>query len=280
MIGAIIGDIIGSPFEFNNYRAKDFDFFAPGCYVTDDSIMTIAIGGGLLACKEKGLLAFDKYHQLTWKQEEEIAEIVVKFMKMIGRPYDDCGYGSHFYQWMYSDDEIGYNSCGNGSAMRISSVGEMANDIGEVKVLSRIVTMVSHNHIEGLKGAEATAVAVFMAKHGASMDDIERVINDEYYPIGFTIDKLRETYKFDGTCQGTVPQALQCFFESTDYVDCIRNCISIGGDSDTIAAIAGGVAAAYYGVPSELKEATEACLDERLRKIYDEFERRYPTKVV
>lgn len=153
MIGAIIGDIIGSPFEFNNYRAyraKDFDFFAPGCYVTDDSIMTIAIGGGLLDCKEKGLLAFDKYHQLTWKQEEEIAEIVVKFMKMLGRPYDDCGYGSHFYQWMYSDDEIGYNSCGNGSAMRISSVGEMANDIGEVKVLSRIVTMVSHNHIEGL----------------------------------------------------------------------------------------------------------------------------------
>ena len=172
---------------------------------------------------------------------------------------------------MYADDPQPYHSFGNGAAMRVSACGLAAKSVEEAKALSRAVTIVSHDHPEGLKGAEATAVAIYMGKSGAPMADI-RACMEGYYALDFTLDAIRETYRFNETCQQTVPQALEAFFESVDFEDAIRNAISIGGDSDTLAAITGGVAGAYYGVPEALSRAARGYLDERLLDILERFE--------
>lgn len=162
--------------------------------------------------------------------------------------------------------------------MRVSGCGYAGRSIDEVKQLSRAVTEVTHNHPEGLKGAEATAAAVFLARTGKSITEIKDYITKNYYPLDFTIDGIRETYRYNETCQDTVPQALEAFFESTDFEDAVRNAISVGGDSDTLAAITGSVAEAYYGVPENIRERALTFLDERLLKILTEFEKRYPAK--
>lgn len=263
MIGAIIGDIVGSRFEWNNHRSKDFDLLPHSCFFTDDSIMSLAICDALL-CERKD------YSMLS--------EQVVKSMQSIGRHYPDSGYGGSFYQWMFSDAPQPYNSFGNGAAMRVSGCGYAANSIEEAKALPNAVTRVTHNHPEGLKGAEAVAVAVFLARTGCSLIEIQDYIRQNYYPLGFTIDSIRETYEFNETCQDTVPQALEAFFESTSFEDAVRNAVSIGGDSDTIAAITGAVAEAYYGVPASIRKLALTFLDERLLKILVEFENKYPAK--
>jgi len=260
MIGAIIGDIVGSRFEWDNYRAKDFDLFTNECMVTDDSIMTLAIGKALLNSKS------------DWS---DLGDQAVRCMQEVGRPYPGCGYGGHFIEWMYSDQPEPYNSFGNGAAMRVSACGFVANGLEEAKQLSRMVTEVTHNHPEGIKGAEATVVAIYMARTCSTMDEIREVIDREYYPMTFTLDGIRDTYRFNETCQETVPQALMAFFESKDFEDAIRNAISIGGDSDTLAAIAGGVAEAYYGVPEELKKRALTYLDNNLLSIFNEYEHLY-----
>ena len=259
MIGAIIGDIVGSRFEWNNHRSKEFELFTPECFATDDSIMTLAIGQALLQS------------QPDWS---DLGEQAVHCMQKVGRPYPHCGYGGRFWGWIYSDDPQPYNSFGNGAAMRVSPCGFMAKSLEEAKALSKAVTQVTHNHPEGLKGAEATAVAIYMARTGSTKEEIREVIDWEYYPMIFTLDEIRDTYAFNETCQDTVPQALEAFFESTSFEDAIRNAISIGGDSDTLAAITGGVAEAYYGVPAQLEQKALEYLDERLTAIYTAWKQR------
>ena len=257
MIGAIIGDIAGSRFEFNNHRSKEFELFTEKCSFTDDSVMTLAIAKALLDCKE---------------DYSDLSAQTVKCMQEIGRPYPYCGYGGHFRWWMYSDNPKPYGSFGNGSAMMVSAVGWVAKSIDEVKILSEKVTAVTHNHPEGIKGAEATAVAIFLARQGKSKEEIKDYIEEHYYILNFTIDEIRPTYRFNETCQDTVPQALEAFFESTSFEDAIRIAISVGGDSDTLAAITGGIAEAYYGVPKEIRDVAVRFLDTRLKGILTSFE--------
>ena len=261
MIGAIIGDIVGSRFEWNNNKSKDFEFLTYKCFPTDDSIMTLALAQAVLVSKP---------------DHSDLSRNAVECMQSVGRNYPDCGYGGGFRNWMFSDDPKPYNSYGNGAAMRVSAAGFAANSIEDAKDLSRKITEVTHNHPEGIKGAEATAVAIYMAKTGSSLLEIRDYIDKNYYPMNFTLDGIRASYKFNETCQDTVPQALMAFFESTDFEDAIRNAISIGGDSDTLAAICGGVAEAYYGVPSEIRKHALTFLDKQLLKILVAFENKYP----
>jgi len=256
MIGAIIGDIVGSRFEWDNHRSKEFDFFTRECYATDDSIMTLAIGKALMESKH------------DWS---DLGAQAVRCMQEVGRPYPHCGYGGRFWDWMYSNTPKPYNSFGNGAAMRVSACGFIAKSLEEAKALSKAVTEVTHNHPEGIKGAEATTVAIYMARAGSTLEEIREVIDRNYYPINFTLDGIRDTYQFSETCQDTVPQALTAFFESTSFEDAIRSAISVGGDSDTLAAITGGVAEAYYGVPDGLKQKALEYLDERLLGIYADY---------
>ena len=258
MLGVIIGDIAGSRFEFNNHRSKDFDLFAKGCFITDDSIMTLAIAKAILECRG------------DWKQ---LGENAVKQMQTIGRRYPDCGYGGMFGKWVFSGKPKPYNSYGNGAAMRVSPCGFIAQTEDEAKLLSKKVTEVTHNHPEGLKGAEAAAIAVFLARNGTAKDEIKERIEKDYYKLDFTLDSIRDCYKFNETCQGTVPQAITAFLESTSFEDTIRNAISIGGDSDTLAAIAGSIAEACYGIPPGLKTQALAFLNQELLDIYQEWEK-------
>lgn len=261
MIGAIIGDIVGSRFEWNNYKAKDFELFTDECMPTDDSIMTIALAKAIMESRDE-----DGNYDI-----DGLGAGAVRCMQGIGRKYPDCGYGGFFYDWIFDDDPQPYGSFGNGAAMRVSAAGFAAGSLEEAKALAKAITEVTHDHPEGLKGAEATAVAIFMARHGASQDEIENYINEHYYDIDFTLDDIRDTYEFDETCQNTVPQALEAFFEADSFEDAIRNAISIGGDSDTLAAITGGIAEAYFGVPDELAEQAMGFLDLELAGIVYEW---------
>lgn len=260
MLGAIIGDIVGSRFEWNNHRDKDFELFTNGCFPTDDSIMSLAIAKAIIVSKP---------------DFSDLSDNAVKCMQSIGRNYPDCGYGGRFYGWMFSDDPRPYNSYGNGSAMRVSAAGFVARSLEEAKLLSKLVTEVTHNHPEGIKGAEATAVDIYMAKTGSSIFEIKDYINENYYPMNFTLDEIRDTYRFNETCQDTIPQALQAFFESSGFEDAIRNAISIGGDSDTLAAICGSVAEAYYGIPDDIRKQALTFLDKDLLKLLTLFESKY-----
>ena len=259
MIGAIIGDIVGSRFEFHNHLGKEFEFFHPNCEFTDDTVMTCAVAQALMDSKP---------------DYSDLPEKTVEAMQRIGRKFPNCGYGARFIHWMFSDDPQPYNSCGNGSAMRVSPVGFVAHDVEEAKKLSAAVTCISHNHPEGMKGAEATAVAIVMAHQGKSKKEI-RTAMEAYYDLGTTVEEYRTQWQGHGReiCQVSLPQALACFFEGESFEDVIRNCISIGGDSDTIAAIAGGIAEAYYGVPEEYAKKARRFLDKRLLRVVDEFAR-------
>lgn len=264
MLGAMIGDIAGSRFERFNIKSKEFDLFVNmRCHPTDDSIMSLAVAKAILSCR-------GEYSSLEAK--------AVECMQELGRQYPNAGYGGRFYRWLFDDAPQPYNSWGNGAAMRVSACGFAAGSIEEAIDLSAKVTGVTHNHPEGMKGAEAAAVAVYMAKNGSSMADIREYINKHYYAIGFTLDDIRDDYGFDVSCQGSVPQALEAFFESTDFEDAVRNAISIGGDSDTIAAITGGIAEAYYGIPSRLRKHALTFLDDTQLGILNEFEGKFGFK--
>lgn len=264
MIGAVIGDIVGSRFEWHNIKTKDFELFASNCRFTDDTVMSLAI------CK--ALMQSEPAHS-------DLSEQAVVCMQELGRLYPGSGYGGRFRGWLWSENPTPYRSFGNGSAMRVSGCAYAASSIAETKKLSRLVTEVTHDHPEGLKGAEAAAVAVYLARTGCGMTEIREYIHANYYSMDFSLDGIRDAYAFDVTCQGSVPQAIKAFLESTSFEDAIRNAISIGGDSDTIAAIAGGIAEAYYGVPAELREIACTFLDERLLEILINFETRYPAKM-
>ena len=254
MWGAIFGDIVGSRFEWHNHRDKNFALFTEDCSFTDDSVMTVAVAKSLAECGEQG--------------DEALRKAAIRNMQQLGQKYWDAGYGGMFARWLESDEPEPYNSFGNGAAMRISPVGDYARTEEEVKRLSYIVTAVTHNHPEGLKGAECTAMCIFLAKQGVPKDQIfARVKKDYYSQIGtFTCAELSKTNLFNETCQGSVPQALTCFFEGKDFEDVIRNAISIGGDSDTIAAIAGGVAEAFFGMDKRFIESAKLFLSRHLQE--------------
>lgn len=262
MLGAIIGDIAGSRYEYVNHKGKDFTLltYINGCRVTDDSVMSLAVAQTFLDCRGDYM---------------SLGQIAVKRMQELGRKYPDAGYGGNFGRWLCSKNPQPYNSWGNGAAMRVSACGFAAKTLEEAIVMSKAVTEVSHNHPEGMKGAEATAVAVFLAKSGMSMLDIQDYINKNYYNINFKLDDIRDDYTFDVSCQGSVPQALEAFFESTGFEDAIRNAVSIGGDSDTIAAITGSIAEAYYGIPADIRKLALTFLDETQLNILNAFESEY-----
>ena len=253
MIGAIIGDIVGSRFEFDNIKTKDFDLFTADCDFTDDTVMTLAIAK-----------AFTRRNCADFKK------ILVQTMHEVGGKYPSCGYGGRFLDWIVDESTKPYNSCGNGSAMRVSAVAWYATSLAEAEELAKISAEVTHNHPEGIKGAQAVAGAIFLAKTGASKDEIRQYITTHYYALDFTLDEIRPTYDYEIVCQTSVPQAIQAFLESDSFEDAIRNAISIGGDSDTVAAICGSIADAYYGVDADLRETALSYLDNYLLDIYEE----------
>lgn len=268
MLGAIIGDIVGSRFEFNNHCSKDFELFTDGCFFTDDSVMTLAVAKAIIEAFKLKPADSPRYSEGF---HAALYDLTVKYMQEIGRQYPDCGFGGMFYQWVFSNNPEPYNSFGNGAAMRVSPAGFIASDEEEAERLAETVTGVTHNHEEGLKGAKATAVAIVMARRGALKNEIRERIVAKYYSLDFRIDDIRSAYRFNETCQETVPQAIECFLESESFEDAIRTAISLGGDSDTIGAITGAIAEAYYGIPEEIKEKALGYLDEQLRAIYDEW---------
>jgi len=258
MLGAVIGDIVGSVYEFHNIKSKDFPLFGSRCRPTDDSIMTLAIAQALMKSRTDG------YHSLR--------KNAVECMQELGRRYPNCGFGGMFRRWLGSHSPKPYQSFGNGAAMRVSPVAHVAKTLEECNDLSRMVTSVTHNHPEGIKGGQAAAAAVWMALHQRTKEEIREAMETDYYRLDFTLDEIRPAYRFDVTCQGSVPQAIEAFLESTDFEDAIRCAVSIGGDSDTIAAITGAIAGAFYGIPPEIAEQAYSRLDTFQRSLLDQFE--------
>jgi ADP-ribosylglycohydrolase len=259
MIGAIAGDIIGSVYEFDPIKTKDFALFSPGCRFTDDSVLTVAVAEAIM-------------------KDEDYSHA----MRKIGRDYPDRSYGQHFYYWLMEDHAGPYNSFGNGSAMRVSPVGFAYDDEDSVLREAARTAEVSHNHPEGVKGAQATALAIFLARCGSSKDSIKSEIGGRFgYDLGRTLESIRPVYDFDVSCQGTVPEAVISFLESTSYEDAVRNAVSLGGDSDTLACITGGIAQAYYGgVPAGVLEKVKEILAPYLWKIVEEFCTQYQVAMV
>ncbi len=260
MIGAIIGDIAGSRFEWNNTKSKDFDLLHFRCAFTDDSVMTMAVAQALLDCAGA---------------EDGLPAAVVVRMQEFGRKYPYAGYGRRFRAWLESVDPHPYESFGNGAAMRVSPVAYVAHSLEEARFLSDLVTSVTHNHPEGIKGAEAVTEAIYLALHGSTKGQIRKAIRERYYFVDFTLDEIRDSYEFDVSCAGSVPQAIVAFLESESFEDTLRNAVSIGGDSDTIAAIAGSIAEAYYGVPNSLRNSMHGFLDSFQLAVINAFEREY-----
>jgi ADP-ribosylglycohydrolase len=239
ILGAIAGDIIGSSYEFNNVKSIDFELFTPDTYFTDDSVMTIATMHALL-------------------KSADYSEVYRSF----GRIFPHRGYGGGFRKWLFSANPQPYNSWGNGSAMRASPIGWYCSSIDDVLAEAKRSAEVTHNHPEGIKGAQAAALAVFLARAGESKEAIKKTIQERFgYDLDRTIDKIRPVYEFNESCQGTVPEAIIAFFESTDYENAIRLAISIGGDSDTLAAITGGIAEAFYReIPEDIVDFVKVLL--------------------
>ena len=261
MIGAILGDIVGSPYEFDRSdKIKDFGplFIKKSCY-TDDSVMTIAVADGLMnAGKDADV--------------DTIHKEVIKSMKAWGRRYPNAGYGAKFIWWLQLDDENPYNSWGNGSAMRVSSVGWLYDSLERTREVAKATAEVTHNHPEGIKGAEATASAIYMARMGCSKEEIKQYISIHFgYDLSRTCDEIRPGYRHVESCQQTVPEAIIAFLEGNDFEDVVRNAVSLGGDCDTLTCIASGIAEAFYGVPEEYKIETLNRLEPDMREVYERF---------
>ena len=262
MYGAILGDIIGSPFEFDRGdKTKEFDLFSKDCDFTDDSVMTIAVGEALLAVGPEATV-------------KEIEEAVVTNMQDWGKRYPYAGYGGRFRYWLRERNPKPYGSYGNGSAMRVSAVGWLYDSLERTREVARATANVTHNHPEGIKGAEATASAIYMARNESSKEEIKEYIEREFhYNLDRTLDEIRPGYHMDETCQRTVPEAIIAFLESKDFEDAIRNAVSLGGDTDTLGAITGSIAEAFYGISDVLIAECRSRIDEGLMTdILDEFD--------
>jgi len=255
MLGAIAGDVIGSVFEARPIKTVDFDLFSPRSTFTDDTVLTVAAAWAILENRDYG-----------------------DAIKTFARHYPGAGYGGTFYRWMQSDTQEPYGSWGNGSAMRVSPVGFAFDDAGTVLAEAEKTAAVTHNHPEGIKGAQATALAVFLARRGRSKPEIRTEISDRFgYDLSRTLDGIRPGYRFDVSCQGSVPEAIIAFLESSDYEDAVRKAVSLGGDSDTLACIAGGMAQAFYHtIPAPIVDETRKRLPGEFIDIVDRFQGRFP----
>ena len=255
MLGAIVGDIIGSAYEFKNTKRKEFHLFTPKSKFTDDTVMTLAVARWL--CDDK----------------EHCKETLVQRMQELGRRYPTAGYAGSFMRWLYNPEPQPYNSYGNGSAMRVSPVAFYAHSLQEALGLAKISAEVTHNHSEGIKGAQAIASSIYLARHGATKREIKSYAEEQFhYDLSPQLDDIRPTYSYDMSCQNTVPQALLAFLEGANFEDVIRSAVSIGGDSDTIAAMAGGIAQAFYVIPKKLSSYCYALLTPELRGVLNDFE--------
>lgn len=254
MLGAISGDIIGSIYEARPIKSKEFPLFGPGCRFTDDTVLTVAVAEAILSGTSYG-----------------------ECLRRFGRRYPHAGYGASFHAWLQSEDPRPYNSWGNGAAMRVSPVGFAFDSEARVLEEAGQTAAVTHNHPEGIRGARATALAVFLARTGRSKSVIRDKIATTFgYDLGRSLDTIRPAYHFDISCQGTVPEAILAFLESSSYEDAVRNAVSLGGDSDTLACITGGIAEAYYGgVPETIRVTARNCLSPDLLKVVDRFYRHY-----
>ena len=262
MYGAILGDIIGSPFEFDRGdKTKEFDLFTKGCDFTDDSVMTIAVGEALLAVGPQATV-------------KEIEEAVVTNMQDWGKRYPYAGYGGRFRYWLRERNPKPYGSYGNGSAMRVSAAGGLYDSLERTREVARATANVTHNHPEGIKGAEATASAIYMARNGSSKEEIKEYIEKEFhYNLDRTLDEIRPGYHMDETCQRTVPEAIIAFLESKDFEDAVRNAVSLGVDTDTLGAITGSIAEAFYGIPAVLIAECKSRIDKgMMTDVLDEFD--------
>lgn len=260
MYGAILGDIIGSPFEFDRGdKTKDFKLFSRRSHFTDDSVMTLAVCEALLKVGMNATI-------------EEIEEAVITSMQKWGRRYPHAGYGGYFRRWLTARHPEPYNSFGNGSAMRVSAAGWLYNSLEKTRVVAKATANVTHNHPEGIKGAEATASAIFMARNGSSKEEIKKYIENEFhYDLNRTLDEIRPSFHMDETCQKTVPEAIIAFLEARDFEDAIRNAVSLGGDTDTLGAITGSIAEAYFGVSDTLISECRNRINKDMRDVVDAF---------
>jgi ADP-ribosylglycohydrolase len=254
ILGAITGDVIGSVFEWHNVKTSDFELFSRRTTFTDDSVMTVATMDALLS-------------------GGDYAETYQRY----GRRYEGRGYGGHFHGWIYESNPKPYNSYGNGSAMRVSPVGWCFDTLEATLSEAEKSAACTHNHPEGIKGAQATAATIFLARTGKSKDEIKQYVADTFsYDLGRTCDEIRPVYHFDVSCQGTVPEAIIAFLESSDFENAIRLGISLGGDSDTLACITGGIAEAFYGgVPDAIAEKVKRLLPAQMLRVVEEFSERW-----
>jgi ADP-ribosylglycohydrolase len=257
MIGAIAGDIIGSVYEHRPIKTKKFPLFDPGCSFTDDTVLTVAVADAILSGRP-----------------------YVESVRRIGRRYPNAGYGGSFIRWLFSGDFRPYNSWGNGAAMRVSPVGFAFTTEDEVLRQARMTTEFTHNHPEGIKGAEATALSVFLAGTGHGKETIRARVQSRFgYDLERTVDEIRPSYSFDVSCQGTVPEAIIAFLDGSSYEDAVRNAVSLGGDSDTLACITGGIAESYFGdVPRNIRHRVEELLTPDLLEVVGAFYERFGSK--
>lgn len=250
MLGAITGDIVGSVYEWNNIKTTDFSFFREDCFFTDDTVMTVAVADWLL---NKGSL--------------------VEIMQKYGNRYPDAGYGGMFTNWLVRKNPKPYFSWGNGSAMRVSPAGWLFASMEETMKIAKQTAEVTHDHPEGIKGAQAVAACIFMARTGESKEAIKRHIESVFnYDLSRSCDQIRPDYTFDVSCQGTVPEAITAFLESKDFESAIRLAISLGGDSDTLACITGSIAEAFYDIPQWIRNGSIDRLTPDLKLVLLEFE--------
>ncbi|MBL7574680.1 ADP-ribosylglycohydrolase [Peptoniphilus asaccharolyticus DSM 20463] len=260
MYGAILGDIIGSPYEFDRgEKTKVFDLFIDESSFTDDTVMTIAVAEALIKLGKNA-------------KSHEIEKEIIFSMQNWGRKYPNESYGLSFAEWLREKDPKPYNSFGNGSAMRVSSVGWLYDSLEKTREVARATAGVTHNHPEGIKGAESIASAIYLARNGATKAEIKIYVESEFgYDLSRTLEDIRPTYYMYEICQKTVPEAITCFLEAEDFEDCIRNAVSIGGDVDTIGAIACSIAEAFFGIPKILIDECNRRIPNEMKVVLDNF---------
>lgn len=260
MYGALLGDMIGAPYEFDRgNKSKEFPLFCENSRFTDDSVMTIAVAEALLDSR--------------FLDDDSIRAALIKSMRKWGKKYPDAGYGRKFLCWLREKDPKPYGSCGNGSAMRVSAAGWLFDTLEETREKARLTAEVTHDHPEGIKGAEATSGAIFLVRTGRSKEEIRDYIVQEFgYDLSRTCDQIRPSYYHNESCQKTVPEAITAFLEGTDFEDVIRTAVSLGGDCDTLTCIAGSIAEAFYGVPAILKAECRRRLPEDMAYILGRFD--------
>lgn len=278
MYGAILGDIIGSPYEFDmGDKTKEFPLFSECSMFTDDSIMTLAVAEAFLDGIDKGITHFCKHASRAEieRSDEIIRSNLIRSMQKYGALYPYAGYGLSFSQWLTSTTPMPYNSFGNGSAMRVSSVAWLFDSLDDVRHAARLSAEVTHNHPEGIKGAEATASAIFLARTGYNKEDIRNYVTKEFgYCLIRTCDEIRPQYHHVESCMETVPEAMTAFLEGDSFEDVIRTAVSLGGDCDTLTAIAGSIAEGFFEIPNELKLECQKRLPDELLKVLHRFDSR------